>query len=131
MKRARGFTLIEVLLAASIMTVALTLILSGFSTCLRAAAEARRYTEAALLLERKIAELEMADSLEVGSEEGQFEDDDGEVEYPGYTWRVEIEEAEDVENLLVATVTISWRDRGRDRSVEVTRLFAKKLQEES
>lgn len=127
--RKTGFTLIEVLLAVALLTTALVLTMQGFSTCLRAAKLSERYTIATLLAQRKIADLEMVESLEATQEEGDFADEEGNP-YPEYRWSTEVVASSDVSDLYEATVTITWVDRGRERAIEVVRLFAQPGQEE-
>ncbi len=130
MKTHAGFTLLEVMLAVSILATALVLTLDGFSTSMRAAKLSERYTVANMLLQRKIADLELLDAIETGEEDGDFADEDGNDDYPGYRWTTEVVESEDIDGLLEATVKITWQDRGHERSAKVVRLFAKPSNEE-
>ncbi|MCS6797110.1 MAG: type II secretion system GspH family protein [Myxococcota bacterium] len=93
MKRATGFTLLEVMVAVLILGLALTAIFSGEAGAIRTASRARSYETAAVLARCKMAEIE-----ERVAEEGlpavEAADEDGccehaEVEGFRCTWRVE------------------------------------------
>lgn len=88
MKRARGFSLIEVLVAFALLAVALGILLAILSGGLAQVRQSGDVTEATLhaqsLLEQRIA---MA-PLEPGSDQGEL--DDGR-----YRWRLEITEVPD------------------------------------
>lgn len=88
MKRARGFSLIEVLVAFALLAVALGILIAILSGGLAQVRQAGDATEATLhaqsLLDERIA---MA-PLEAGSDRGEF--DDGR-----YRWTLEITEVDD------------------------------------
>ncbi len=70
--RSRGFSLLEVLVAFSILAVSLTVIFHVFSTGLRVAALTHNYSYATALAESKLAELGRIQPLVPGIEEGVF-----------------------------------------------------------
>jgi general secretion pathway protein I len=118
--RATGFTLIEVLLAIVILTTGLVLVFEGFSVGLRAASIADKETTATLVAQRLIADLETQEALSVGTEEGEYEED-----YPGYRWRLEIQESADgISGLYEVQMTVTWTQGDREREITVTRLIA-------
>lgn len=78
----RGFTLLEILVAMSILAIALTLVIEICAGGLRAAWLSREYTKAVFLAREKMEELSMKDSFTPGVESGEIEG--------GYTWRAEI-----------------------------------------
>ena len=117
---ASGFTLVEVIITAAVLTTSLVMIFRGLSVCMQAAKRSERYTVAAMLVQHKIAELEIEEELDNGEEQGDFE----EQGHPGLRWRVVIEDAEDVENLQKVTITVSWPAGQSEQNIEVVRLFA-------
>lgn len=88
MKRcSQGFTLLEVMIAVSIIAVALVVLFGSQSRSLTIATEAQFNILAPTLAAMKLAELESG-SLPMEDDEGDFGD-----EFPGYTWTVEAEDA--------------------------------------
>jgi len=120
-----GFTLIEVLLAAVILTTGIAIVFRGFSTGLRAASFAEKETIAALLAQTLITNVESEETLSVGTEEGDFEDQ-YEGEYPGYRWRIEVDESEDetTSGLYEVKITVFWPNGENEREITITRLVA-------
>jgi general secretion pathway protein I len=84
-KKQNGFTLLEVMIAISILAIALTVLLGNQSQSLRLAEESRFAFTASLLIKEKLADFQIAEE-ELTSTEGDFGDD-----YPGYFWSVEVE----------------------------------------
>lgn len=122
-----GFTLIEVLVAISILAIALTVILQLFSGGLRSNRLAEDYNRAVFHARQKMEEVLLLDEPEPGSTEGEFED--------GYRWQAEIarvEADEDVdERLPVETfaikVAIQWGagENRRDFAVNTLKIVEK------
>ena len=84
-KPAQGFTLLEVMVALAVMSIVLVSVYRMHSQSIAMNGMARFYTQAPLLAQSKMAELEAAshDSLSGGS--GDFGED-----FPGYTWQVDV-----------------------------------------
>jgi len=78
-----GFTLLEVLIAMAIMAIVLVSVYRMQSQTLTMTAASRFYTEAPLLAQSKLAQLEANASELISGESGDF----GEL-FPGYSWRV-------------------------------------------
>ena len=112
-RKVEGFTLLEVMVAMSIIAIAMTAVLSLQSQSISLASEAKFSTTAALLAQNKMAETEWGNRLDVPSDSGDFEED-----FPGYTWQVKVEDVsmdlpENVSNhLKEMTVIISWGEEG-------------------
>jgi general secretion pathway protein I len=77
-----GFTLLEILIAMVIMSLALTLVIEICAGGLRTAWLSKDYTRAVYLAREKMKELILQENIPVGIESGEFEG--------GYTWRAEI-----------------------------------------
>ncbi len=84
-KRHNGFTLLEVMVAISILAIALTVLLGNQGQSLRLAEESRFAFTASLLIKEKFADFQISGE-ELFSTEGDFGDD-----YPGYFWALEVE----------------------------------------
>lgn len=75
MRRARGFSLIEVLVAFAFVALVGTALYRVFSGALRNAVVAEDYTRAVLLAESRMAALGIGATLVPGSESGEVEND--------------------------------------------------------
>lgn len=108
-----GFTLLEVMVAVSILAIGLSVLFGSQSRSLSYATEARFNTVAPMLASGKFAEFEN-DLVFEGTDEGDF----GE-EYPGFAWELNVERAnlDEMEELrgldpplLKAELTVIWSD---------------------
>lgn len=81
-----GFTLIEVLVALAIITIALTSVYRLQSSTYRMSDDARFYTLAPLLAEAKLAEIDREGLDNALDDSGEF----GST-HPGYAWTVRME----------------------------------------
>lgn len=82
-----GFTLLEILLAISILGVAIIAIMQQFSAGLRIARMSNTYTAATIYAKQKLEEFQVEEEMKEREESGSFED--------GYYWRVSITPYED------------------------------------
>lgn len=78
----KGFTLLEILLAVSILGLAITVIMQQFSAGLRIARMSNTYTTATIYAKQKLEEFQVEEEMKEGEESGSFED--------GYSWRISI-----------------------------------------
>ena len=84
---ASGFTLLEVMVAMAIMAIVLVSVYRMHSQTLTMNTAARFYTQAPMLAQSKLAQLEIASSGEITGDSGDF----GE-KFPGYTWSISTDE---------------------------------------
>lgn len=118
----KGFSLVEVLVAFSILALSLGVLLALFSSGLRNAGIAHEYSRAVTLAESKLAEVGVTEPLALGQRQGAF---DGQ-----YRWRTEVaeyipEEATMASEPLRAyqvTVRVNWSGALGDRSVALSTL---------
>ena len=115
----RGFSLLEALVAFTVLALVLGALLEMFSTGLSAIERDREYTHALVLSQNLIAELVTEKPLAVGVSTGRVDD--------YYRWRSEITEFQDEhqlehETLFEVTVTVNWNDGWRAREVSLTSL---------
>jgi len=82
----KGFTLLEVMIAVAVLTIALAAILGLQSRSLTLASESRFQTTAALLAQGKMAEVAVAGMGDLTSDSGDF----GDV-FSGYAWRLSVQ----------------------------------------
>ena len=85
--RARGFTLLEVMVAMAIMAIVLVSVYRMHSQTLTMSTANRFYTQAPLLAQGKLAQLASGGSEIIAGDSGDF----GE-EFPGYSWNVSVED---------------------------------------
>jgi general secretion pathway protein I len=102
------------MVAVAIIAIACTAVLGSQSQSVSLASEAKFYTTAALLAQHKMAEIEMKKGEEAISDSGDFGED-----FPGYSWRLDVQEPASVEPEGVSTylrqldLIISWGDQER------------------
>ena len=134
-----GFTLLEILLAISILGVALTVIMQQFSAGLRIAHTSRTYTTATAYAKQKLEEFQLVEKMEEGEEVGDFDD--------GYTWKVSVlpyedymeeavESGEDEElfehlplEMYRLESVVSWMDGENEKSISLVTLKTVKKKE--
>lgn len=73
MKRQRGFSLIEVIVAFALLALALTLLLGSLSGAARQVRQADDYSRAALHAQSLLAGLGIEEPLKPGSRQGEWE----------------------------------------------------------
>ena len=119
----RGFTLIEVLVALIVLSLALSIIFAGVSQNLRSRRAALHYQQAMLLAESKLASIGVEVPLREGEFAGDFSDQ--------FHWRTLVtpyhEEGRaepDSASLRawVVTVTVDWGSGDDERSVSLSTL---------
>lgn len=107
----KGFTLLEVITAVLIMSIVLVSVYKLHSQSIVMNTEARFYTQAPMLAQGKLAELETSTEDEIAGDSGEFGEN-----FPGYTWSatvdsVDIEALGEIsENLQRIDVTVSYNN---------------------
>lgn len=112
-KDTSAFTLLEVMIAVSIIAIALVALFGSQSKSLSLATEAHFNNIAPMLASLKMAELQ-SHIIPLENNEGDFDD-----EYSAYKWEIEVSDAplesfETLENiqstLQQVTLTVSWSE---------------------
>lgn len=105
-----GFMLLEVILAAALLGVVMFAIITSLGRCLAAARAVEKSSQAQVLLANKSYEFRVERPTDYLDQEGDFED------YPGFVWsrRFESVPLEDLPGLWKQTITVAWREGGRD-----------------
>lgn len=116
-RRARGVTLVEVLVTAVVCGAGLAVIASAISTSIRAEGRAEGVGKATRLLALQLGRLEGGviapqDTSGTFSDEG---DDD-------ISWSL-VTTPSDVANLLQCTLTVTWDEHGETRDLSLVRLL--------
>ena len=99
---ARGFTLLEVMIAMAILAITLVAIYQSQSQSVSMASDSRLVTTASLLAQGRMAEIDAVDPRSVVSGNGDFGED-----YPGYTWQLEVSAVEELPLLKKMTLTVT------------------------
>ncbi|MDZ4198373.1 MAG: prepilin-type N-terminal cleavage/methylation domain-containing protein [Kiritimatiellia bacterium] len=121
-----GMTLIEVLLALTLLAMGLTALTVGSARCLAVVRQARNYETARRLLTRVEVESPLDPESEAGIEEGE---DGGEFDdVPGFRWTRTVAVVGEEEDGLWEVVTrIEWADdRRASKETITTWIYAKK-----
>jgi general secretion pathway protein I len=114
--QARGFTLLEVMIALAIVSVALVALLGLGNRTLGVHDRLERLTRATLLAQRKMTEVEAAARQPAAGPQataGEFAPPDD-----GYRWRLAYEETP-YAAVQKLTLTDAWGDEGRNERVEL------------
>jgi prepilin-type N-terminal cleavage/methylation domain-containing protein len=109
----RGFTLIEVLLATLILSVALSMILTGSSRCLTVMRRSGEYQRAQWALNRGMLEHPILFTEKIEEQDVEGED------YEGYVFSRKIEDDEDEDGLYVVRTRVTWPSGGREMNEEI------------
>ncbi len=106
-----GFTLLEVMVALAVMSIVLVSVYRMHSQSLAMNTAARFYTQAPMLAQSKMVEIEALSSSAFPADSGEF----GE-EFPGYSWKASIADVaseilgEVAEDLKRIDITVSYND---------------------
>jgi general secretion pathway protein I len=122
-RACRGFSLLEVLVAFTILAMLLGALFQVFSSGLRAARSGDQYTRATVIAQSRLAELGVAQPLREGVSSGN---DDG-----PYHWRVTVSPYLDDQMLVVdgvpqpltVHVEVFWEEGGSAHSVSLTSIL--------
>ena len=112
-------TLIEVMLALTILGLGLSVLITTASKCLAVVRQAKNYETARRLLGQLEVEhpLPLEEEIQEGSEEGAFESGAPE----GYRWERVIERiGREEDGLYSVRMRVTWSDRGKSAGEEVT-----------
>ena len=109
--QAKGFTLLEVIVALAIIATAFTALLGLHTQNLKTIARDRGYTEALFLAREKLAEIELQGVPDPGFSSGDFE---GKFpgEYPGYRWEMNVVVPGFFQNVREVSVSVAPPGRG-------------------
>ena len=119
-KSKKGFTLVETIVASTILCGAVLTIGAICSRSLTSTRLNRRYETALTLIDRQLNLIDyigIDEFIAIGQMQGSFED-----YAPGYTWSV-MTEYEDIDSLYLVTITVSWLEQNRPHNVTVETMF--------
>jgi len=124
--RARAFTLVEVIAALAIASIALLGLLELHLTAVKLADTARTTALAVLVAQEKVAETTAGGWPPVGAKSGIAEMDGSQ-----FTWRTDVTHADSLAScgltrgaLRQVCANVTWRDGTRPRTVQMTTYVA-------
>ena len=115
-----GFTLLEVMVALAIISVALVSLLTLANRSITTHARLQRLTQATLLAQQKMASTEVDarfGRLERNRQEGGFPEP-----YSAYRWRLDFADTP-LPSIKAVTVTVVWGEEKNNESVDLTSLL--------
>lgn len=119
-RNKRGFTLVEMIAASSILSGAVLVLVAITTRSMTGTRLNRQYETAASIIEKQLSLLDyigIEEFIELGRADGVVEDLE-----PGYHWEVTTE-YQGIDSLYLVTITVTWIERNRPYSVSVqTRL---------
>lgn len=129
--KQRGFTLLEVLVAFTLLAVLFGVLFEVFAGGLAAVRKGETHGYATLLAQSKLAELSAGPQFASGSRSGVFETDSGRGESTAYRWTFTLEaypedELGRMDRGLVmpytATLDVQWEESGQAQNVSLSTL---------
>lgn len=128
--RQQGFSLLEILIAFSILAFSLTILLNIFSSGLRRAIVSEEYQQAVIIAQSKLAAAGVEEELVNGTQEGDVEEK--------YFWQVQAQSFDldamgldmDKQNVMPyqVTVVVEWLAGKNNRQLELTTIKLSKEQ---
>lgn len=103
----QGMTLLEVLVAMTILAIGITSVFNAITSCLRSSDAATGYSRAALLAQQAASEFARHDTLEAGNFDGTFDD----AALSAYTWHATVDSAT-AEGCYPVHIIVQWQNRG-------------------
>ena len=120
--KANGFTLIEILVAVSLLAISLVVILQLFSGGLKSGKVSDEYTRGIFHAREIMEEILLLDAVEEGVSEGEFEDE--------FRWKADLVRLEQREeeagrlpfDTFTIAVEVSWGNEGHEKHLRLDSL---------
>ncbi|OGW07891.1 MAG: hypothetical protein A2W77_03785 [Nitrospinae bacterium RIFCSPLOWO2_12_39_16] len=133
MNNDKGFSLIEVLVAITILGITLGIIMPLFSGAMRSVRASEEYSQAILLAKKGMEDTVLMEDIHLGTEEGSFGN--------GYTWKrtispFEISEEEEYLNenlpfnLYDVEVKVEWMSASVEKAMSLRSVILREAAEE-
>jgi len=119
-RKTKGFTLVEVLSASAILCGAVMIVGTAGTQALSGTRLNRLYEMAASLANRQLTVIDYV-GIDTIIESEELEGDSEDLGY-SFHWQIETEYLE-IDALYLVTVTVSWMDGNRARSISVDTMF--------
>jgi len=115
--RKDGFTLLEIMIALAIVSIALVTLLSLGNRSIRVNGRLQKITRATLLAQDKMTEVEVlsqSGGKSMDNEQGVFD-----KPFDGFRWRTTFTDTP-LPSIKQITVTVLWGDEDRNQKVDIT-----------
>jgi len=112
---AKGFTLIEVMTALTILAISFVILLGLRNRDIAISEKSAHLIEATLLAQKKMADLSLEKDKDTGTRKGDF----GEA-FPDYRWEMEIHETSR-KKIRELIVMVRWGSNAHEDNVRFTR----------
>ncbi len=115
--RKDGFTLLEIMIALAIVSIALVTLLSLGNRSIRVNGRLQKITRATLLAQDKMTEVEVlsqSGGKSMDNEQGVFD-----KPFDGFRWRTTFTDTP-LPSIKQVTVTVLWGDEDRNQKVDIT-----------
>ena len=118
--RGDGFTLVEILVTLTVLSIALPVLMYSFRNAAHGQALSENQTTAVYLLKFRMAEIEMGGYPDIGEDNGEF------GENSRFRWQSSVQDvtSDEIENLRRITVTIMWQELGKEQSISMSTYMA-------
>ena len=116
-RRESGFTLIELMVAMTILGLGLTVVLEVISGGTTLGHKVHRTSEAILLADWKINQVQIEGFPPIDVREGAFD-----APYDDYTWVTDVRPTDD-DNLRELHVRVQWREGLLEKDIELSTLL--------
>ena len=118
--RDNGFTLLEVMIALAIVGIALVTLIGLETRTIQLAERQQRVTQATLLAQEKMTEIETGGQTIAGAgeREGSFDSP-----FELYRWTIDLEPTP-LPAIEMVTVTVAWGDEKNNEQVDLTSFIA-------
>jgi general secretion pathway protein I len=115
---SKGFTLLEVMVAVSIMAMVLVTLLGLQSRTMQDVAQADHITTATLLAKRMMVEVIVSKKWQPVEEDGDFKDEDN---FKDYTWKKTISQIPLLSSVFITEIRIAvlWKEGTRQEMAEL------------
>ena len=115
-----GYTLVEILVTLAVLSTALPALMYSFRNAAQGQALSENRTTALYLLKFRMAEIALGGYPDIGEEDGEF------GENSRFRWRSKVQDvvSDEIENLRLITVTLTWQERGTEESISMNTYMA-------
>jgi prepilin-type N-terminal cleavage/methylation domain-containing protein len=112
-----GFTLVEVLVTVSVISIVIPVIMQGISIATGLASVTRQRAEVVSLAQSKLEELVISGDWQTGDLSGDFS-----PQYPNYQWQASVTEWDEID-MMQLLLNVTWTSRGAQREVVLSTLI--------
>lgn len=109
---SRGFTLIEVIVALTVLAVGILGVVDAFSSCGRVASHSLRVAQAMNIVQKELELASVTPASSLAPKTGSVGQ---------YSWQVEF--AEKPHGLVRATVEVRWTEQGKPQVFQLSQIF--------